>query len=76
MCLHACVGREGDIAIKDTASEVFNIKLNGKHILGVFTGNDEDLEYEKMIYGKDFAYIRRLDRFSSIIGFYFEYIFK
>ena len=63
---------EGEVAIKDTAQEVFNTKMRGNHVLGVFTGLDEDLNDEKKIYGKDFAYIRRLDRFSKIIGFYIE----
>ncbi|WP_207719016.1 hypothetical protein [Peptostreptococcus russellii] len=63
---------EGDTAIKDTAQEVFNMKMRGHNVLGVFTGLDEDLDAEKKIYGKDFAYIRRLDRFSHIIGFYLE----
>lgn len=63
---------EDEVAVKDTAQEVFNIKLREKHILGVYTGEDEDLEYEKRIYGKDFAYIRDMERFSHIIGFYLE----
>ena len=63
---------EGEEAIKDTAQEIFNMKLRDKHVLGVFTGEDEDLESEKRIYGKDFAYIRNLERFSKIIGFYLE----
>lgn len=63
---------EDEVAIKDTAQEVFNAKIRGNNVLGVFTGIDEDLDDEKKIYGKDFAYIRRLDRFSHIIGFYLE----
>lgn len=38
---------EGDIAIKDTAQEIFNLKMLNIHVLGVFTGEEEDLEYEK-----------------------------
>ena len=63
---------EGEEAIKDTAQEVFNAKMRSNNVLGVFTGEDEDLEAEKKIYGKDFAYIKNLDRFSHIIGFYLE----
>lgn len=63
---------ENEVAIKDTAAEIFNMKMKGYHVLGVFTGDEEDLEDEKKIYGKDFAYIKRLDRFSRIIGFYLE----
>lgn len=63
---------EGEEAIKDTAQEVFNAKMRSNNVLGVFTGEDEDLDAEKKIYGKDFAYIKNLSRFSHIIGFYLE----
>ena len=61
-----------DLAIKDTAQEVFNMKLRGKYVLGIFTGQEEDLEVEKKIFGRDFAYVKNYDRFSKIIGFYID----
>ncbi|WP_101773169.1 vWA domain-containing protein [Peptostreptococcus faecalis] len=67
---------EGEIAVKDTAQEVFNLKLRDKHILGVFTGEENDLEYEKRIYGKDFAYIKNINRFSHTIVFYLQQMLK
>ncbi len=65
-----------DLAIKDTAQEVFNMKLRGKHVLGIFTGQEEDLELEKKIFGRDFAYVKNYDRFSKIIGFYIDDILE
>lgn len=61
-----------DLAIRDTAQEVFNMKLRGKHVLGIFTGQEEDLDVEKKIFGRDFAYIKNYDRFSKLIGFYLD----
>lgn len=65
---------EGDIAIKDTAQEIFNLKMLNRNVLGIFTGEEEDLEYEKKIYGKDFAYIKDLNRFSRTIGYFLQQI--
>lgn len=67
---------EGELAIMDTASEIFSLKLRNRYVLGVFTGKEEDLESEKKIYGRDFAYIRNMDRFSQIIGFFIDKTLK
>lgn len=63
---------QDDVAIKDTAKEVLHSKLNGISVLGVFTGLEEDLEQEKLIYGQDFAYITNIQRFSTIIGVFLK----
>lgn len=52
------------------------MKLRGKHVLGIFTGQEEDLELEKKIFGRDFAYVKNYDRFSKIIGFYIDDILE
>lgn len=65
---------EGELAIRNTQEEVFNGKLNDIHILGIYTGEEEDLETEKSIYGRDFAYIKNIKRFSKIIGFYLSQV--
>ncbi|WAW14271.1 hypothetical protein [Peptostreptococcus equinus] len=65
---------EGEDAVRNTQEEVFNGKLNDIHILGIFTGEEEDLPTEKRIYGKDFAYIKNIKRFSKIIGFYLSQV--
>ena len=61
-----------DFALYDTSKEVLNAKLKGINVLGVFTGNPEDLPKEKIIYGNDFAYITKLNRFSQIVGLFFK----
>ncbi|MPN28585.1 hypothetical protein SDC9_176027 [bioreactor metagenome] len=46
--------------------------MKGIAVLGVYTGEIEDLDAEKLIYGKDFAYIHSIDRFSEIVGLYLK----
>lgn len=41
-------------------------------MLGIFSGNEEDVGSEKKIYGKDFAYIRELRSFSNVVGRYLK----
>ena len=65
-----------DDAIKDTAKEVFLTRNSEITILGVFTGEIEDLPDEKKIFGNDFAYIHDLDRFSEIVGKFLTYVFR
>ena len=60
----------GDYAIKDTAAEVRGLRNNGVAVLGIFAGEEEDLEAEKKIFGRDFAYIRDLNNFSKVTGRY------
>lgn len=63
---------KGIKAVKDTAHEVRKARMKGIAVLGVFTGEVEDLEAEKLIYGKDFAYIHSIDRFSEIVGLFLK----
>lgn len=60
----------GEKAIKDTALEVRRARTFGISVLGIFAGNDEDVQAEKRIFGKDFAYIRNISNFSHIVGIY------
>lgn len=62
----------GKKAIDDTAFAVRKARMSGISVLGVFTGELEDLETEKLIYGKDFAYINNIERFSDIVGLYLK----
>ncbi|QQK07353.1 hypothetical protein [Miniphocaeibacter halophilus] len=55
-------------AIKDSSKEVFLSRNSDNIVLGVFTGEEEDLPSEKKIYGNDFAYISNINRFSDIVG--------
>lgn len=61
---------QGKYAISDTATEVRRLRNLGVSVLGVFAGEEKDLETEKKIFGKDFAYIRDITNFSRIVGRY------
>ena len=60
----------GEYAIRDTAWEVRKLRSSGVHVLGVFAGKEKDLQAEKKIFGRDFAYIRDIRNFSRIAGQY------
>ena len=62
----------GEYGVKDTALEVRKLRNRGTAVLGVFTGKEEDLQAEKKIYGKDFAYIHDLADFSRVVGRYMK----
>ena len=64
----------GQVAIEDTAREVHLARQQGILILGVFTGSEQDLMAEKLIYGKDFAYIKHINRFSEMVIKYIKQI--
>ena len=62
----------GEYAVRDTAFEVRSLRSNGIYVLGVFTGVEKDLAAEKMIFGKDFAYIRDIRNFSKVVSGYLQ----
>ena len=62
----------GDYAIKDTAQEVRKARNKGIFVLGVFAGKEQDLQAEKRIFGKDFAYISNIRNFSNVVGQYLQ----
>lgn len=61
---------QGKYAVMDTGSEIRKLRNQGVSVLGVFAGEEKDLETEKKIFGKDFAYIRNISKFSKIVGRY------
>lgn len=61
---------EGKAAVADTATEVRRLRQMDVSVLGVFVGNESELEAERRIFGKDFAYIRSIDTFSKVVGRY------
>lgn len=63
---------EGAYAIKDTAMEVRHSRNLGISVLGVFAGKEEELQAEKKIFGRDFAYIRDITKFSNVVGAYLK----
>lgn len=62
----------GDYAVKDTAFEVRSLRNAGVAVLGVFAGEEQDLQAERKIFGKDFAYIRDIRNFSNVVGRYLK----
>lgn len=63
---------QGEYAVRDTGFEVRRLRSQGISVLGVFAGEEKDLEAEKKIFGKDFAYIRDIENFSKIVGRYLK----
>ncbi len=61
-----------EVAVKDTAKEVRNIKEDEISILGVFTGEEEDVENAKLIYNTDFCRITNLENFSKIVSIFMK----
>lgn len=59
---------EQQSAVRDTAFEVRNARADGIAVICVFTGDDEDVASAKLIYGRDFARIHSLDKFSDTVG--------
>ena len=60
----------GRPAIVDTGTEVRRLRQNGVAVLGVFAGEETELDAERRIFGKDFAYIRSIESFSHTVGRY------
>ena len=59
---------EGGAGVTDTAYEVRRARADGIAVICAFTGDDEDLPSAKLVYGRDFATIRSLDRLADSIG--------
>ena len=66
------VSYTGKIGIDDTAHEVRIARRKGISVLGIFTGQQQDLNAEKTIYGKDFIYTKKMFDFSDIIATYLK----
>ena len=58
----------GETAVKDTCFQVRKIRRAGAQVIGIFLGDDEELENERMIYGASFLRIRRAEDFSGSAG--------
>ena len=67
---------EGDYALRDTAFEVRHLRGQGIYVLGVFTGRESDLQAEKKIFGKDFAYVRDIRNFSRVVSAYLSKVLE
>ena len=58
----------GEAAIRDTCAQVRKLRREGVHIIGIFLGDDNELENERMIYGSSFLRIRRAEDFGGSAG--------
>lgn len=57
-----------DAAIRDTCFQVRRLRREGMHVIGIFLGEDNELENERMIYGSSFLRIRRVEDFGGSAG--------
>ncbi|MDO4622307.1 MAG: nitric oxide reductase activation protein [Eubacteriales bacterium] len=60
----------GRRAVLDAGGEVRYLRQNNVAVLGVFVGEESELDAERRIFGKDFAYIRSIEHFSDRVGRY------
>lgn len=58
----------GEAAIRDTCYQVRRLRREGAHVIGIFLGDDGELENERMIYGASFLRIRRAEDFGGSAG--------
>ena len=58
----------GDAAIRDTCFQVRKLRREGARVIGIFLGEDGELENERMIYGASFLRIRRAEDFAGSAG--------
>lgn len=58
----------GDAAIRDTCYQVRKLRREGVQVIGIFLGDDSELENERMIYGSSFLRIRRAEDFGGTAG--------
>lgn len=58
----------GDDAVKDTCFQLRKLQRHGIETLGIFLGDDEELENERYIFGSSFLHIRRAEDFSGSAG--------
>lgn len=58
----------GEAAIRDTCAQVRKLRRAGVHVIGIFLGDDGELENERMIYGSSFLRIRRAEDFGGSAG--------
>ncbi|NLM53164.1 MAG: nitric oxide reductase activation-like protein, partial [Firmicutes bacterium] len=67
---------KGITALKDTAREVRRARNEGILVFGVYTGREEELYAEKYIYGKDFFYVKNIERISDIAGMFLRRVIE
>ncbi|MBQ6360231.1 MAG: hypothetical protein IJJ25_03700 [Lachnospiraceae bacterium] len=58
----------GNTAVQDTCAQVRRLKRLGAQVLGIFLGEDAELDNERMIYGSSFLRIKRAEDFGGSAG--------
>jgi hypothetical protein len=58
----------GPAGVEDAAREVRKGIQSGIAVIGVFTGQDRNVEAAKKIYGRNFARISSPDKFADVVG--------
>jgi nitric oxide reductase activation protein len=58
----------GDEAVRDTCAQVRKLRRAGAHVIGIFLGDDGELENERLIYGASLLRIRRAEDFGGTAG--------
>ena len=58
----------GGVAIRDTCFQIRKLRRQDVQVIGIFLGNDDELENERMIYGSSFLRIQRAEDFSGSAG--------
>ena len=58
----------GEEAIRDTCAQVRKLRREGVHVIGIFLGDDGELENERLIYGASFLRIKRAEDFGGSAG--------
>lgn len=58
----------GSVAIRDTCFQIRKLRRQGVQVIGIFLGNDDELENERIIYGSSFLRIQRVEDFSLSAG--------
>lgn len=58
----------GEYAVWDSAKQLRGLRRKGITVIGLFVGEEEELEDEKIIFGNSFAYLNGIENFSRIAG--------
>lgn len=58
----------GDAATRDTCFQVRKLRREGVLVIGIFLGEDDELDNERLIYGSSFLRIRRAEDFGGSAG--------
>lgn len=55
----------GNYAVRDTAFAVRDLRKTGIRVMGIFVGEEDALQDERLVFGSSFAFIRDIESFSG-----------